>query len=130
MNQLLMKRTLLTNMGFSFACSIALIWFSSQVALFMGQLPATYYLITGILLLLFSLIILYVATRPTISKTFALWAAIADWLWVVATAILLPIFANQFSVQGIATLIAIAITVGSFAALETKALTLKKMTYA
>lgn len=129
-NQSLMKKALLGNVVFSMLCSADLLFFSDQLATLMGALPAIIYQVIGVTVLLFALSVLFVATRPSINRVFAIWIVVADWCWVALTFALLPLFAHWFSTVGIILVAAVAIAVGGFAWVETRALNIKSSAYA
>lgn len=84
-----LQRVLRGNAIFSGISSIVFIIGSAPLASFMGVPDATYLVVVGLSLLIFSAGLLTIAARPSIDRRLALAIAIADTGWVAASALVL-----------------------------------------
>ncbi len=95
-------------------CSLA----SIAVASFIGVDAPVVIMAIGIGLLAYAVLIAFYATRPIVSRTFVLFAAIADTVWVVLSALLLVTNIVLFSIAGVWAVVIVAIIVGGFAVVQ------------
>lgn len=92
---------------FSFASTI--------VAAFLGVDAPRAVMIIGIGLFAYAAMIVWYVTRPTVSRTFVLCAAIADTVWVLLSAVLLVTNVIPLSGAGVWAVVIVALIVGGFA---------------
>ncbi len=83
---------------------------------------ATVVMETGILLALSAAGLLFIATRPAVSRPLAWFSAGVDTALVVGTMLLLALAGGAFSLDGILALLVIAAATGLIAALKLRAL--------
>ncbi len=91
---------------------------SKTLVSFLGIDSSCIILALGLDLMLFSALLFYYGSRPTISRKFVLFAIIADSLWVLGSILLLITNWVPFTVQGKWLIGIIAIIVDIFAALQ------------
>lgn len=95
-------------------CSLA----STAVALFIGVDAPVVIMAIGMGLLAYAVLIAFYAMQPTVSRTFVLFAAIADTVWVALSALLLVTNIVLFSITGVWAVVIVAIIVGGFAVVQ------------
>lgn len=88
---------------------------STAVATFMGVDAPLAVMIIGISLLVYAVLIVFYATRPTIALAFVLFAVIVDTLWVLLSVALLVSNIVPLSVAGVWAVVIVAVIVGGFA---------------
>lgn len=85
----LLRRALVANALFSGASGALLALGARPVASFLGLDNVLFLTITGAVLLLYAVDLLYVATRPAVNRTTAWMAVALDLLWVAGSALIL-----------------------------------------
>ena len=119
----LLRNTLRANAVFSLVCGVLLLLDAKPIAEWMGLSSATALMVLGGALLFWAADVAFVATRPTLNKTFAQVIFGADVLWVVGSiAILLfDLFAlstaGKWIVLGVADIV-LVISVAEFIGLR------------
>ena len=91
---------------------------STAVAAFIGVDAPVVIMGIGMGLLAYAAWIAFYATRPIVSRTFVLFAAIADTVWVALSALLLVTNIVSFSIAGVWAVVIVAIIVGGFAVVQ------------
>jgi len=91
---------------------------STAVAAFIGVDAPVVIMGIGMGLLAYAALIVFYAMRPTVSRTFVLFAAIADTVWVALSALLLVTNIVSFSIVGVWAVVIVAIIVGGFAVVQ------------
>lgn len=109
-----LRIALLSNAVFSATNAGLMLVMSATVGTMLGIQAPIPFQILGIALAIFAVDLVFQATLTQIATWRALYASIADILWVLATATLLVIFPNTLSNFGNFLVIATAIAVGSF----------------
>jgi uncharacterized membrane protein len=111
-----LRAALLANAGFSTSCASIMIfapgWVSDRLGL---QIPLALQLI-GVGLVFFAVDLVHQATRPRLATWRALYASLADFLWVLATVVGVAFFAESLSDAGLLTVSAVAAMVFAFGA--------------
>ncbi|MEM7735300.1 MAG: SRPBCC family protein [Deinococcota bacterium] len=115
MKQLRVLRAALSaNAIFSFMCGITLVIAPARVATWLGGAPSIVLRVIGIGLVVFAFDLIHQASRKRLATWRALYASAADYLWVLATLILLAFFPNALSAQGQDLVLFIALCVFVF----------------
>lgn len=116
-NQLNLSRILLANGVFCSTSGLIFTLATNPLAGFLNTLPLVM-TILGIGLLLYGLFIIYMSMRPVITKSFTLFAVVADSAWVLLSVFLLilPIF--NFTVDAKWAIGIVAVVVDVFATLQ------------
>ncbi|MDX1436158.1 MAG: hypothetical protein R3335_05065 [Anaerolineales bacterium] len=96
----LLHRALLANGMFSTISGLALILFSGLIGNFIGISPSAILAGVGAVLVLFGLVVLWVATRPAISRSLAAAVTILDLVWVAGSILLLITGVVPFTPEG------------------------------
>ncbi|MCC5886558.1 MAG: SRPBCC family protein [Gammaproteobacteria bacterium] len=109
-----LRRALIANAAFSASCATALLAAPEPVVAWLGLGPPLLLAAVGVGLLAFAADLLHQATRPRLLTWRALYASLADLLWVIATATLLLIAPNLVSEAGAILLLAVAAVVLAF----------------
>jgi hypothetical protein len=91
---------------------------STAVAAFIGVDAPVVIMGIGMGLLAYAALIVFYAMRPTVSRTFVLFAAIADTVWVALSALLLVTNIVSFSIVEVWAVVIVAIIVGGFAVVQ------------
>lgn len=109
-----LRIALMANAVFSFTCAMLMVFNSSIVEEILGIHAPLVIQSIGIGLAVFAVDLLHQATRKRVASWRSLYASMGDFLWVLATLVLLGIFPNALSSSGNLLAIAIAITVLTF----------------
>lgn len=109
-----LRIALMANAVFSLSCAMSMVFNSSIVEEILGIQAPLLIQSVGIGLVVFAVDLLHQATRKRVVTWRSLYSSTADFLWVLATLILLGIFPNALSSSGNLLAIAIAITVFTF----------------
>lgn len=116
-SQRFLRLSLRGNAAFSTLSGVCFAAASASVAAFLGDVPASLVLGTGLQLLLFAAALAWLASRRVISLPLA-WLVIgADLLWVLGTGAVVA--AGVFTPEGNAAAIGVACIVLTFAVLQT-----------
>ncbi|MBE9102518.1 hypothetical protein [Vacuolonema iberomarrocanum] len=95
----LLRTALLANAAFSISCALALIFAPAWVDHLLGiQMPLALQAV-GLGLVIFAADLIYQATGSRMVAWRALCASIADFLWVVATAVGVPYFQADYRIR-------------------------------
>jgi hypothetical protein len=113
-----LKRVLFANTAFSTLSSIICLVAAPDIADFIGLTNAVPIIVLAVLLLIFAFDVYLIARRTPIQKSKATLALVADFIWVVASAILLIADPFSFTTQGRWVILIIADVVAVFAILE------------
>lgn len=106
-----LRAALICNAGFSGLSGLLLVALPEAVAALLGpELPWLMRLL-GIGLLLFAADLLHQASRPRLASWRALYASLADLLWVIGSIGLVALFPQHFNDSGIALVLAVAAAV-------------------
>jgi len=117
-SQSLLRFSLLGNATFSAFCGLPLLSIPNTIAAWLGLHTQSVLTWLGVGLLLFAVALLYQASSKRLHTLRALITSAADFIWVVATVVLLLGFPDLFSTQGKLILIAVAVAVDTFGTLQ------------
>lgn len=115
-----LKTTLLVNAAFSLLSGLALILFTSFIAEWLGTGNTFILLIIGIGLIAFEIMVTLVAFGNPINPKLVKSIIIQDWMWVIASAVIVVVKAFELTIAGHITISIVAIVVTVFAILQTK----------
>jgi hypothetical protein len=104
-----------------FAADIAHLLMPDQVTI-LGFATASVMRFLGVFLLLFALETVVVALSQGAMATFRSWVVAANWATVAAAIVVLALWHSAFSAIGIAAVAVVGVAVGTFAALQRRAL--------
>jgi hypothetical protein len=111
-----LRAALLANAVFSTSCASVMIFAPAWVGDRLGlQIPLVLQIV-GLGLVIFAVDLVHQATRPRMATWRALYASLADFLWVVATVGGVTFFAENLSDSGLFTVSAVAAMVFAFGA--------------
>lgn len=116
-NQLNLSRILLANGVFCATSGLIFTLAADPLAGFLNTLPLVM-TILGIGLLLYGMFIIYMSMRPVITKSFTLFAVLADSAWVLLSILLLVLPALNFTADAKWTIGIVAVVVDVFATLQ------------
>jgi hypothetical protein len=116
-NQLNLSRILHTNGVFCATSGLIFTLAADPLAGFLNTLPLVM-TILGIGLLLYGMFIIYMSMRPVITKSFTLFAVLADSAWVLLSILLLVLPALNFTADAKWAIGIVAVVVDVFATLQ------------
>jgi hypothetical protein len=109
-----LRAALLANAIFSTSCALGMlfapVWVGDRLGI---QIPLVLPLI-GVGLVMFAIDLVHQATRPRMATWRALYASLADFLWVLGTIVGAALFAKNLSDSGLLTVSAVAVIVFTF----------------
>lgn len=111
----LLKRALLANAAFSTVSGLALMLLANTLSTLFADVAPLYLQFLGAGLALFAAYVTWVATRTPIDLALAKSITVADWSWVVGSAVLIGVTAGQLSLLGIDLILGAAVIVALFA---------------
>ncbi len=109
-----LRSALLTNAVFSLSSALLMIFQPSLVGNWLGISAPLILQAVGVGLVIFAVDLFHQATRHRIATWRALYASVADFLWVIGTFILLVLFPSTLSLTGVALVISVALAVFLF----------------
>lgn len=109
-----LRTALLANAVFSAACALVMLVWPGFVETLLSMQAALLLRLVGFGLLLFSIDLMYQASRPRLATWRALYASVADFLWVVSSVLGLLLFPELLSVTGVAVVLVVAGVVLTF----------------
>ncbi|WP_186376103.1 SRPBCC family protein [Hyella patelloides] len=115
-NSLPLRIALIANAAFSFTCVMLMVFKSSLVGEMLGIQAPLVLQVVGTGLAIFAVDLLHQATKSRIATWRALYASTGDFIWVLATLVLLVLFPNTLSSSGHLLAIAVSVTVLTFGA--------------
>lgn len=113
-----LSATLLTNVVTSAMAGVALLAAPALIGDLMGDVPAWLCRLVGAGLLLFAAWVYWVRGNLPASGPWVAWVLGLDLAWILATPVVMLIFADQLNLWGKLLLIDVALIVTGFAALE------------
>lgn len=108
MNTRSLRTALLVNAFFSAVCALLMLFGSGSVETLLGIQAPVLIRLVGFGLLLFASDLIHQATRPRLETWRALYASVADLLWVIGSVLGLLFFSGLLSATGVAVVLAIA----------------------
>lgn len=111
---LILRSALAANAAFSFSCGILMLARPASVGDWLGIDTPFVLQAVGLGLLIFAADLIHQTTRPRMATWRALGASAADFLWVLATAVLLAIFPDTLSSTGVTLVLGVAFAVLAF----------------
>lgn len=109
-----LRTALQANAAFSSVCGLMMVFQPDLIGNLLGFEAATCFRLLGIGLLLFAIDLIHQATRPALARWRAILASTGDFLWVLASAVGLTLFANHLSQSGVLAVLAVAAIVLGF----------------
>lgn len=114
----LLRRTLQANEIFSALSGLIFLFFSRQVAAFLGVANAQTILYLGVGLLLWAAFTVWVLMRPQLERKWVMMIIEGDLLWVVGSILLLVLAGEMFTAAGKWAIIIVGDIVATFAILQ------------
>lgn len=109
-----LRSALLANAAFSSVCAVLMVFQPERIGALLGFEAALSFRLLGVGLLLFAIDLIHQATRPALARWRAILASTGDFLWVLASAVGLILFANHLSQAGIVAILTVATIVLGF----------------
>ena len=109
-----LRTALFANAVFSALCGLVMLAWSEFVGTLLGLQALLVFRLIGCGLLLFAAALLHQATRPRLATWRALYASVADFLWVISSLLGLLLFPRLFSETGVAVVLVVAAVVLTF----------------
>ncbi|MCS3902659.1 hypothetical protein J2T55_000663 [Methylohalomonas lacus] len=113
---LTLRRALLANALFSLACGLLLLFAPATVGALLGWYAPVLLQLIGVGLILFAIDLVHQATRPRPTSWRALYASVADGLWVVGSIAAVLLLPHDLSDRGVAIVLTVAGIVLGFGA--------------
>jgi len=117
-NQKRLKQALLANAIFSSCSAIVMIFFSKSIAELMSISQSYIFLVVGIGLLLFAMLVYSNAKRNEINRKQVQSIIVQDWIWVIASIVILGFQLFNISYTGYIIIGLVALIVADFALMQ------------